>query len=359
MTIYFDSDIKCILYLKDEKTKEFNIKWSFLTNGFLSSIYNEFDSDWLYLDAFYESGNPCGRLTNSQAIEKLKDSELKKSDFESLVADNFLIDCEVYLKSEPENPRFFTITKEDLLNKFVTELYDLYGSDWKFFVTYFNDSQELAYGTIVNDSNRRRNQRLTYSGLKQRRFAINKEKWKGKSNLQNEIFYILTFKNKDFIKIGHTFRRFEYRLYNYLFPYSDKEISFYLDTSIDFENSFIVETNKKMIEIKTFKTTSLESEVIDKFSEYRHPDKSKFGNTKEILTNDCFANIKAFLNDLLLTNKNWNIKTLFEYTGFENSDQMKEYNLKLGVSEKTNKFYSKKQNPTIYLKSTTANKGCS
>lgn len=350
MTLYFDSNIKCILFLKNKETIEYDIKWFFLIKGFLAFIYNKFNQDWLYVDTYYESGDPCGRLKNDEVTVSLIDKELKKSDFDAIVLDNFSVDCELYLKSEPSNPRFYTVTKEDLMNNFIKEMYDLHGNDWQFFDTYFSDSEENAYGRIVNDSYRRKNNKLTHSGLKQKRWNVNKDKWAGEFIEQNERFYVLFFTDGEFIKIGHTYRKFEYRLYNYIFPYSDKEIRIYKDLTIDFEKSFLIETTRILEDIKSKNEIALEEEIKQVFKNRTHSNKNKFGNSREILEKDCFTELELYIKDKITNEKKWTMKTLFEYTGFKNNHEMKEFNLKHGVTEKTNKFYSRGMNPTIYLK---------
>ncbi len=213
MNIYFDSDLNCTIYLKNGKKEKSVIKWSFLMTKFIDELYKKYDSQWNYFKAFYsDTGNPYGKMYNSQETFHLRLKELKKVNFDSIVTDNFHIVCELFLKSEPNNPRYYTITKEELLNNFIEEMNNLHGKDWIFFHTFFEDTGEVAYGTIKNDSNLRKKNKLTWNGLKLRRYRINREKWENKLSKRVEIFYVLKFENIDFIKIGHTFRNIEYRL---------------------------------------------------------------------------------------------------------------------------------------------------
>jgi len=317
------------------------MKWSFLMTKFIDELYNEYNDNWKYFIAkFSDTGNLYGKIFNTIETKRLRFKELEKVNFDSIVENDFLIDCELYLKSEPSNPRQYTITKEELLNKFVQDMDDLHGKDWKYFNTCFNDSGQVAYGTINNTSYLRRTNKLTPSGLKQRRYALNRQKWEDEKNNRVEIFYVLVFKDSDFLKIGNTFRDVEYRLYNYIFPRSDREKKLYEGKIINFEKSFLVKTSKKRIDISSKMEISLESKIKEKLKGYR------FTNSREILKTESLPEIKVCLEKFGYSNK----KSLLEYTGFNDSTEMKMYNIEKGVHVNALRFYSRKSNPTIYLK---------
>lgn len=341
MKTYLDSNIECSIILKNGTCVKRTMEWSFLMTKFIDELYNEYNDNWKYFIAnFSDTGNPYGKISNTEETKQLRSKELEKVNFDCIVENDFLIDCELYLKSEPSNPRQYTITKEELLNKFVQDMDDLHGRDWEYFNTCFNDSGQVAYGTINNTSHLRRTNKLTPSGLKQRRYALNRAKWEDEKNNRVEIFYVLVFKDSGFLKIGNTFRDIEYRLYNYIFPRSDREKKIYDGRIIDFEKSFIVKTTKKRIDISNKIEYSLESKFKEILKDYR------FTNSKEILKIECLSEIKVYLEKLGYLEKT----SLLEYTGFEDGNEMKIYNVEKGVYENAYRFYSRKSNPTLYLK---------
>lgn len=318
MTGFYDSNIKCTVYLKKNGALEYNIKWSYLVTDFLEFLYDKFSSDWVYVDTFNEDGRPYGRLRNNQDTLSLVGQTLKKYHFYSIVSNVFRIDCELYLKSEPDNPRFYTVTNEELLNDFIMEINNLHGKDWNYFETYFNDSQEIAYGRIKNDSRLRKINKLTASGLKKRRWNINKSLWEDEFGQKNEKFYFMFFDNPDFLKIGHTFRNIEYRLYNYVFPHSDYEKSVYKNSIIDYEKSFLIETTIKQCDIKDELMLSFEKKVKDKFEKYTLSSKS------EHLKKECYDDITSYLKREVAKNTDWKISKIAKQIGFKNSNEMKE-----------------------------------
>lgn len=347
MKIYFDSDIDCYINLKKGTIIKRTMDWSFLMTKFIDELYNEYNDDWDYFIAnFSDSNSPYGKISNTEETKGLRFKDLERVNFDCIFKNDFLIDCELYLKSEPSNPRYYTITKEALLNTFVQDMEDLHGRDWMYFNTNFNDSGQVAYGTISNTSHLRRTNKLTPLGLKQRRYALNKKKWKDEQNNRVEIFYVLIFKDSDFLKIGNTFRDIEYRLYNYIFPKSDIEKKkVYEGRIIDFEKSFLVKTTNKRIDISSKTEYSLESKLIERLKDYR------LTNSREILKIESLPEIKFYLEKLGFLN----ITSLLEYSGFKDSAEMKKYNEDKGLCTNTLRFYDKKGNPTIYLKTKSNN----
>lgn len=345
MNVYFDSDMDCIIYLKDRK-KKMIVKWSYLKTKLIDELYNEYGNKWDYFEVYYsDTGNPYGKIYNTKKVLNQRFKELKKTDFDSIVIYDFLIICELFLKSDPENPRLYKVTKEELLNKFVIEMNNLHGKDWVFFNTFFHDTGDVAYGSIKNDINLRKNNKLTWNGLKLRRYRVNKEKWKNELNKREEIFYVLKFTNADFIKIGHTFRDIEYRLYNYIFAKSIKEKKLYSNKIIDFKSSFFIKANIIKQDVDSKLKESLESIVKKEFKGYRFEDK-KYGESNEILKEDSYSKIQEYF----VNNEKYKIISLSEYTGFENSIEMKDYNIKQGIRDNVLSFYTKKNKPVIYLK---------
>ncbi len=345
MNLFFDCDINCVIYFKKKKRKIMQLKWSYLMTKFIAYLYDEYGDEWIYFEAFFDdTGNPYGKIHNTSETLDLKNKELKKTDFDSIVVDNFKITCELFLKSTPDCPQYFTITKEHLLNNFIREISNLYGTDWKYFNTFFEDSGEVAYGAIENTYYLRKKNKLTASSLKDRRFNINRKKWEEELSQKPEIFYVLKFTDSDFIKIGHTYREIEYRLYNYIFPNSSNEKKIYLNKNIDFEKSFIVNTNLTKEKIDDKLVQSLESTIKKEFKEYRF-ENEKYGKSSEILDNECLPKIIEFLKS-----KKQKLKYLDDYSGFKNGNEMKEYNLKEGIKNNVLSFYTKKNKPIVYLK---------
>ncbi|MBP1838633.1 hypothetical protein [Formosa algae] len=343
---YFNLEMHCDIFFKNGEKIKRKITLAFLLTKFLNELYTDFNNDWDYFTAYYsDTGNIYGKMKNTKYIFSIKSRELKKVDFDCITEDNSLIDCELFLKSEPSNPRYYTINKQDFINNFVKDMYDLHGADWSHFTTTFKDSRDLAYGTFTNNAYLRKHKKLSLKGLYLRRCQINKEKWENKKNNRTEIFYVLVFKNSDFLKIGQTFREIEYRLYNYIFPKSDKELELYEGKIIDFEKSFIIPTSNTKTDIDSNLKCSLESIIIKNFESHRFENK-KYKNSKELLKTESFSELKNYFD----SSSHLKSMSLFEYSGFKDSLELKAYNLDKGLDPNILRFYTRKSKPTIYLK---------
>lgn len=279
-----------------------------------------------------------GRLNNDEKSKKLIGKKLKKNDFETILKDNPLIDIVLYLKSEPNNPSHYTITKKELIDDFIEYVYNSHAEDWTYFDTYFHDTGEIAYGSVKNDSYRRKNHFLTSYGLYQRRISINKEILKKEKNNKMETFYLLKFENKDFIKIGRTFRKFEYRLYNYIYPSSSEEKNKYEGIKIDFINSYVLLTNINYESFKNFEKRSFENKI----NELCIKDRVSKDN-REILNISAGTKI---INEMK-NESACKLLTLAEYTGYSNIEEFIKGNEK--ISKKAVQFYKKKQKSYITM----------
>ncbi len=134
-------------------------------------------------------------------------------------------------------------------------------------------------------------------------------------------------------------------MYNYIFPNSDTENKLFKNKIIDFKDSFIINTNITKQDIKSKHSESLESTIKKEFKKYKFENK-KYGKSNEILKNDSYLKIKEFF----LRNNQYNILSLADYTGFKNSIEMKEFNIKQGIKDNVLSFYGKKNKPIVYLK---------
>lgn len=336
----WDSEIICFVYLKDIKEPiRLEIMWSYLMNDLLEHLYNVYGNNWIKAEPFFadKMNIAYGQLNNNENTKKLIGKTLKKNHFEVVLKDNPLIDVVLYLKSDPYNPSRYTITKKELLESFVEYIYSSHAEDWKYFDTYFNDTGEIAYGTFQNDSYRRKNPFITQSGLYQRRISICKEFLKEEKQERNEIFYLLKFENQDFIKIGRTFRKFEYRLYNYLYPSSLNENK-YNELNIDFINSYVLITNINYDSFKNNERVSFEKKIAKNFKEYR------VSNNREILKVEATSKILEEMRKESV----YKLLTLAQFTGYSNAEQFKKSNENISI--KATQFYKKNQNSKIIIK---------
>lgn len=181
---------------------------------------------------------------------------------------------------------------------------------------------------------------LTFSGLKNRKRNINKKTWKENYYSEKETVYLLHFGN--FVKIGHTFRDIETRLYNYTFPSSSDEIFFYKDKIIDFKKSFILNTNIRRFDIKFYGIKPIESIIKRKFKT------NTINESTEMFGINHFTPILNILNSIANDN-NIKVESMLEYTGFKDSKEMKEYNIEKGIIQKATHLYSSKQKVKLFL----------
>jgi hypothetical protein len=335
----WDSEIICFVYLKNaESPVKLEIMWSYLMNDLLKYLFETYGENWIKAEPFFagKMNIAYGRLNNDETAKKLIGRKLKKNDFETILKDNPLIDIVLYLKSEPNNPSHYTITKKELIDDFIEDIYNSHAEDWKYFDTYFHDTGEIAYGSVKNDSYRRKNRYLTIYSLYQRRIAINKEILKDEKKNKMEIFYLLKFENKDFIKIGRTFRKFEYRLYNYIYPSSSEEKNKYEGIKIDFINSYVLLTNIDYESFKNFEKQSFENKI----NKLCIKDRVSKDN-REILNISAATKI---INEMKKESA-CKLLSLEEYTGYSNIEEFIKGNE--NICKKAVQFYKKKQNSYI------------
>ena len=292
MNLYsFEGDsvqiVKCLVLDENENRDEFEILASiktqydvcesmkidivFSNKPIVSFLFEKYENKWLYCEFFFTTNgkNSYARLSNSTEtkLKKIR-AQLFQRDFDLVIYDNCVIRCVLYLKSDPDRLNIYFITKKRLLEDFVKSLYNNYGEDWGFFETYFEDSGDIAYGEIHNDKLLKKKQRITFAGLRAKRFKVNAKKWV-KENSEVELFYILSFSHKRFLKIGHTFNSIEFRLYKYLFPETYDERRKYGESLIDFNASYLVITDIAKSEIEGTKSGSFEKQVKSKFKNQR------------------------------------------------------------------------------------------
>ena len=255
----YDSEIFCKIYIKGKALAvERTFTWSFLMNGLVKVLYEEFGDQWTHCEPFFADtmNMAYGYLLNSSELKDKINKKLAPQDFDRIIKYNHRIKCQVFFSSE-EAPTIYLIDKKSLIETFVKGLYDLYGNDWIYFDTFFEDTGNVAYGTIWNDSTLRRKQYLTPCGLRQRHRNHLKASYKA---TQFETFYLLYFTNPALIKIGRTFQIIEKRLYNYIFPSSIFELKLYAESHIDFTKSFIAETDISREEFQAGLRTSFEKQ---------------------------------------------------------------------------------------------------
>ena len=346
-----DANVKCTVFFKDRRqSSEMLIQWTFLMNGLVKYLYENFGDEWEYCEPFWADTlkNAYGRIINTEETRSKIDIKLVPNDFDLIILDNCNIQCELWLKSQ-DRPNIYRITKKELLQTFVREMYDLHGNDWSYFETFFEDSGDYAYGPFWNDKHRRENQYVTFQQLKGSRYKLNREKWRREKLEQVERFYILSFIDGEFIKIGHTFRNIEHRLYNYLFLGAIAELNFYKNKVIDFENSYLLTTDITLFETRQKKRFSFERKSKIKFKTYRLNRKDIPGPSTEILNCSALPLLLDELKESCVTNKNWHLQTLAEYTGFADALMMKDYNLTRGIISNPVHFFRSRSNPKLYL----------
>lgn len=257
----YDSELMCVITYKDKSTRQLQVFYSYLMNGFLSDLYERDLNKWKWVDVFFlDSNNKYGRLINTPRINKLVGKTLHRTDFNIAVKNNIIIKCTVHLKSEPENPRIYRIRKTTLLQKFISRLYDLFGDDWSYF-------EMDKYGIVENNSYRKKHPYLTPMGLQNRELRTIK---KDKNSNKTEKVYLIYFQDKGFFKVGHTYQDYIKRILIYFAPRSDNEKKNYLDSNICLKRSCIIHTDNSL-----FNNFSLEKELLKEFSDIRIVNQKK------------------------------------------------------------------------------------
>lgn len=277
----YDSELKCKILYKDNSSRIVEIKYSFLMTNFLKELYNTDLNDWKWVDVYFlNKGNKYGRLVNNKETKLKTNKKLTKKDFTISVVKNSYINCTVYLKSEPHNPRKYKIRKTTLCEKFISKLYNLFGDDWEYF-------EMKQYGIVLNNAYRKQYPYLTPMGLQIRENNIRKiEK---SQEIKTEKVYLMYFQNKNIFKIGHTYQNTPSRIFNYTVARSDYEKENYENAQICFSKSFFIETEKELE-----CSSSFEKEILNKFSNQRIIKKKK----TEYFEKQHYTNVVDFIKSI-------------------------------------------------------------
>jgi hypothetical protein len=344
-------EIVYTVYFKDgKKSEELLTTQSFLMNGLVEQLYERFENEWEYCCPYFADtmNHAYGRLLNTEETRSKVGTKLVSNDFDLIVLDNCIIKCVLWLKSDPDRPTEYLITKKELLQSFIKKMNELHGSDWTCFETFFKDTGNYAYGTFCNDGR----EYLTFAQLKCKRYKLNRVKWENEKLQRQEIFYILSFKNEDFIKIGHTFNEIEFRLYSYLFPNSIFEQQ-YEKRIIDFKNSFILKTDITLNAVRMKDKYPFEGTIKRKFKDHRYngvtQGKAIHGRSTEILDSNVMTFLLTEIRERCNQNLQWQLQTLEEYTGFSDSKKMRKFNLKKGIISKSTHFFKTKEKPKVFI----------
>lgn len=353
--------IKCIVLLDDRPSdtleimafvkteydviKKMKIEFTVADTSIVDFLFTKYQSRWRYCEILFTCNNrdAYARLSNTKEIAERTSVHLFVPDFDLVVFDNCIIRCIVFLKSDPKRPNTFLVTKKDFLETFVKMLYDNYGDDWKYFETYFEDSGQLAYSRIDNDKNRKRRQRLFWNTLKATRFIANRDRWANNQPEKVEVFYVLSFIGENFVKIGHTYDKMETRLYTYLIPSSMNDLRKYQSCVIDFHKSFVLKTDNSQNE------ASFEKDIKQKFKRYRIGEEMNLGKPTEILYSEALPHLVSDMYNACNVNPLWSFQTLFEFTGFDNGEQMREFNIQSGIIPKATQFFKRGNKPKMLI----------
>lgn len=321
-------------------------EWHWITTEMISWIYANHPS-WTKLQIKYPGREtPFLKLDNSPETVRLSEKILVRTDFNSCVPDNYSVTCIVYFKNDLDRSEAYEISKEDLLNTFVVRLHNMFGKDWDYFDTFYSDSEKPAFGSYVNSEKLRKIPRITPASLKSRREAASRKFWRAKKELSLETVYVLSFKGAPFIKIGHTYQDFERRIYGYIFPGTDKARSI-AQYDIDFENSLILNTTAGRTDkslINSSKGKTIENLLLGEFKGYKLSSVGAWKAPREFLDAKCLPIVKEFIVSGKLPNIKC-VQRLSDYTGFSSGSEMRDYNLKMGVSNKAVRFWKRQQEP--------------
>lgn len=137
-------------------------------------------------------------------------------------------------------------------------------------------------------------------------------------------FYILFFKDRDYIKVGFTKDFIVRRIYNYAYGFTN-----YINDNIDLEKSIVYKTNR----------LDIEDLILDEFKEY------KIDKQTEKLKPECFQDIKDYIKQTshLNTNQFFMMKQLKSFIPFKDGFEFKEqFKLKINEFKDFKKAYEKR-----------------
>ncbi len=345
-----ENQVSAFIYFHNRPLENYEISWEYFKNGFVKFVYDHYGNEWKHITPYWiDSGRIAyGFIRESSHLKDKCKGVLDIRDFDLQIPNNFNIICEVFFKSENIEPEYFTITKKQLLQDFIETLYRLFGNDWSCFDTFFEDSGECAYGAITNYPYRRKKPYLSFQSIKLGLWSINRALWEKEAMNTVEIFYILHFYDKPFFKVGRTFRTIERRLYNYLFPYSDREKLLFGDCNIDFNKSYFVETKIKQRDILSTPSLSLEHRMKEKFNAFRYNSEPGFQHVKELFKIECKADLMESVIDIC-TDEKFDFHKMRDFIGCSSGNELKEFNIEMGIIQKPNHFWSKKEEHKVHL----------
>ena len=313
--LFKDEKIKIEVHTENDKKMFFTFPLKYVVSEMLNFLCKN-HSNWTRLKARWKSwDSPIGMLYNNKEIEKLKNRTIVKHDWIYYADNDHVLLAVIYFKNSLQRIEVIT-KKSDLVNNFISKLYQKFGHEWDRFDTYYLDTGDVAYYEFYNTPYRKKNPRISPMTLASRVLSSKIEKKK-----KGDSFYILRFKNRPFFKIGYS-SNFKFRLYNYIFPASSSEIELYKNSVIDFSKSFVIKT-KKAKSIEKFLKKELKQHVFENSI-----------NSKEIFHSYAYD----LLDNLIESEKKITLKKI---TGLSNSMELKSLLSLMGIHEKASAFFSK------------------